>query len=49
MSEEEHAGIFFVDDHGLTAYKIATAIIRTVDAVGDRETLRGVVFVDSWL
>ena len=49
MSEEEHAGIFFVNDHGLTAYEIATAIIRAVDAVGDRETLRGVVFVDSWL
>ena len=49
MSGEEHAGIFFVDDHGLTAYEIATAIIRAVDAVGDRETLRGVVFVDSWL
>jgi hypothetical protein len=49
MSGEEHAGIFFVDDHGLTAYEIATAIIRAVDAVGDRDTLRGVVFVDSWL
>ena len=49
MDEDSHAGVFFIDDHALTAYEIATAIIRLVDAVGDRETLRGVVFVDSWL
>ena len=49
MNEENHAGVFFVDDHGLTAYEIATAIIRAVDAIDDRDLLRGVVFVDSWL
>ena len=49
MNEENHAGVFFVHDHGLTAYEIATAIIRAVDAVNDRDLLRGVVFVDSWL
>jgi len=28
---------------------IATATIRAVDAIDDRDPLRGVVFVDSWL
>ena len=49
MDEESHAGVFFIDDHALTAYEIATAIIRAVGAVGDRDSLRGVVFVDNWL
>ena len=31
------------------AYEIATAIVRAVDAIGDRDSLRSVVFVDSWL
>ena len=49
MDEENHVGVFFIDDHALTAYEIATAIIRLVDAVGDRDSLQGVVFVDNWL
>ena len=28
MDERNHAGIFFIDDHTLTTYEIATAIIR---------------------
>ena len=35
MDERNHAGVFFIDDHTLTAYEIATAIIRAVDAIGD--------------
>lgn len=49
MPQEDHSGVFFVDDHGLKAYEIATAIIRAVDTIGDRDSLRSVVFVDSWL
>lgn len=43
MDPSAHAGVLFVGDHRTTAYEIATAIVRLVDAVPDWEHLREVV------
>lgn len=48
MAQSEHAGVLFIGDHGASAYETATAIMRVIDAVPDRDHLQGVVFVDSW-
>lgn len=49
MDTDEHAGIFFVYDHRLSAYEVATAILHIVEAVPDRDHLRGVVVLDDWM
>ena len=48
MEPESHAGVFFVENHRQTAYEIATGVVRAVDAVPNRDSLRGTVFVDDW-
>lgn len=49
MEESAHAGVIFVENHRLSAYEIAAAIIRVVDEVSDAESLRGIVFIDDWI
>jgi predicted nuclease of predicted toxin-antitoxin system len=49
MSADEHAGVFFVENHRWSAYDITTAILQVVDAVPDRSYLRGVIFLDDWM
>ena len=44
----DHAGVCFIDDHRIAAYDVANAIVRILEAVPDRDHLRGVVYVDSW-
>lgn len=49
MDETQHAGVLFVENHGLSAYEIATGILEIIDAVPDREHLQEVFFVDAWV
>lgn len=49
MDDGAHSGVFFIENHTLTAYDVSTAILRVVDSVPDRSYLRGVVYLDSWL
>jgi predicted nuclease of predicted toxin-antitoxin system len=49
MDSSEHAGIFFVANHERSAYEIATAILRVLEAIPDRDHLRTVVFTGDWL
>lgn len=49
MDPATHAGVCFVESHRRSAYDVATAIVQIVEAVPDRDHLRGTVFVDSWL
>ena len=49
MGGDAHSGIFFVENHRLSAYQIATSILGIVDAVPDRGHLKRVYFLDDWL
>lgn len=49
VDDDRHAGILFVADHQLSAYEIATGILRIFDAVPDSAHLQTVFFLDPWL
>lgn len=48
MDVNDHAGVFFVVNHRQSAFDIAMSIVHVRDIVGDRDSLRGIIFLDEW-
>lgn len=49
MDENDHAGVLFLVDHRRSAYEIASAVITIAEVFPDRDHLRSIEYVDSWL
>jgi len=48
MDTAMHAGVFFLANHSLDAFEIATTIIAVGEAVSTREDVQDVLFLDDW-
>jgi predicted nuclease of predicted toxin-antitoxin system len=49
LSESEHAGVFFIEDHTLSAYEIASIIVE-IAAYHTRDQLRETTYItEGWL
>lgn len=48
MDPGEHAGVFFLSNHALGAFEIATTVVSVGETVPSRDDLRDVVFLDDW-